>query len=384
MPQFDEIADKARQFNLGNPTRDTPEPRQTPPPRDQGWYQHFERGSVYWSPATGAHMIIGTIRDTWSRLRWEQGVLGFPVTDELPVPAPYAQHRYQLFEGGGLYWHANTNTAVLLERKTERRSARYRVTINGFTVNQQTSDHILEVDGKGDEIYIAYETRMVNMDGSLISPPYSDRTKVLGDTNNQPNRVQAGSLSNKGGIRTGDNVPTNTPWAHTTGIYADRLPLAAWEGVLVQGRNAVAITPSIWEYDGGEDLLTTWSRALAENGAAIGGAIAGIATGMQPDNYIRNGLELGLPALRKLISSVIGTAGDRPIGMVREGDTDNYVFHPQVLLLTYEACEQIVQTVTPRGRGIISLNYKDDNRLGAGNYTLFVQVDRITDIPTPG
>ena len=114
-----EIATKARNANIGAPAADTPTPIPTPVPpvvnrfRPQGWFQHFEGGWVYWSPSFGAQVVKGTIFGKWGETGWEQGALGFPVTDELPVPAPYEQDRYSIFEGGAIYWHAPTNTAVV-------------------------------------------------------------------------------------------------------------------------------------------------------------------------------------------------------------------------------------------------------------------------------
>ncbi len=49
--------------------------------RDRGCYQLFQRGSVYWSPATGARMLSGAINARWAALGWERGALGYPVTD---------------------------------------------------------------------------------------------------------------------------------------------------------------------------------------------------------------------------------------------------------------------------------------------------------------
>ncbi|TWB93607.1 LGFP repeat-containing protein [Bradyrhizobium macuxiense] len=43
-------------------------------------YTHFERGSIFSSPRTGAHEIHGPIRDKWAALGWDRG-LGFPKTD---------------------------------------------------------------------------------------------------------------------------------------------------------------------------------------------------------------------------------------------------------------------------------------------------------------
>ncbi|GAB3358600.1 hypothetical protein [Modestobacter lapidis] len=45
--------------------------------RDGGCGQHFQYGSVYWSPATGAHAVSGALRDQWAARGWEWG-LGYP------------------------------------------------------------------------------------------------------------------------------------------------------------------------------------------------------------------------------------------------------------------------------------------------------------------
>jgi uncharacterized protein with LGFP repeats len=73
------------------------------PGRDgQGRYNHFEGGSVYWSPATGGHEVHGEIRNAWARLGWELSFLGYPVTDELPTPD--GRGRFNHFQGGSIYW----------------------------------------------------------------------------------------------------------------------------------------------------------------------------------------------------------------------------------------------------------------------------------------
>ncbi len=75
-------------------------------PSRAGRYNHFQGGSIYWSPGTGAHAVRGAIRETWGRLRWEGGVLGFPVSGELSTPARTG--RYSVFEGGTVYWTPST------------------------------------------------------------------------------------------------------------------------------------------------------------------------------------------------------------------------------------------------------------------------------------
>lgn len=71
-----------------------------------GRYNHFERGSIYWSPNTGAHEIHGYIREKWARLGWEKSSLGYPLTDETTTPDMIG--RYNHFERGSIYWTPET------------------------------------------------------------------------------------------------------------------------------------------------------------------------------------------------------------------------------------------------------------------------------------
>ncbi|GAB2622627.1 hypothetical protein Aab01nite_26600 [Paractinoplanes abujensis] len=48
----------------------------------RGRGMHFQHGSVYYSPATGAHSVRGWIRSRWAMRDWENGPVGFPTSDE--------------------------------------------------------------------------------------------------------------------------------------------------------------------------------------------------------------------------------------------------------------------------------------------------------------
>ncbi len=85
---------------LGYPTTD-----ESPTGNRQGRYNHFRRGSVFWSRSTGAHEVHGRIRATWASMGAEAGPLGFPTSDEYS----YANGRRSDFQHGHLYWHADTN-----------------------------------------------------------------------------------------------------------------------------------------------------------------------------------------------------------------------------------------------------------------------------------
>jgi uncharacterized protein with LGFP repeats len=86
---------------LGFPiTDETPVP--PPPASARGQANRFEGGIVAWTPATGAHEVHGAIRARWSVLGEEGGSLGFPTTDELITPD--GRGRYNHFERGSIYW----------------------------------------------------------------------------------------------------------------------------------------------------------------------------------------------------------------------------------------------------------------------------------------
>ncbi|GAA4979848.1 hypothetical protein [Kineococcus glutinatus] len=65
-----------------------------------GAFERFQGGSVYWSPATGAQAVRGLIRDKWGTVGWEAGFLGYPTTTEAVLPGGAFNH----FQGGSVYW----------------------------------------------------------------------------------------------------------------------------------------------------------------------------------------------------------------------------------------------------------------------------------------
>ncbi|WP_432493120.1 excalibur calcium-binding domain-containing protein [Kineococcus gypseus] len=92
---------------LGSPTTD-----ETRTPDGRGAYNVFQGGSIYWSPATAAHDVRGAIRDAWARAGWEGGVLGFPLTGETRTPDGHGA--YNVFQGGSVYWSPVTGAHVVL------------------------------------------------------------------------------------------------------------------------------------------------------------------------------------------------------------------------------------------------------------------------------
>jgi len=73
-------------------------------PDGVGRFNHFAGGaSIYWTPATGAQLVLGQIRNLWQSTGWETGPLGYPTSGELSAAGGA---RYQTFQKGTVYWTA--------------------------------------------------------------------------------------------------------------------------------------------------------------------------------------------------------------------------------------------------------------------------------------
>lgn len=81
-----------------------------------GRFAALERGSVYWSAATGARVVKGAIRDRWGQEGWEHGYLGYPTTDETCVTGGCSVR----FQGGSISWSPAGGTHVVKGAILER------------------------------------------------------------------------------------------------------------------------------------------------------------------------------------------------------------------------------------------------------------------------
>ena len=77
------------------------------PLKDLGRYSRFEGGNIYWSPLSGAWSVRnGALADTWGAQGFENGRLGYPVSDEFAVP-------------GGIQQNFQTGFIVVRDGKSE-------------------------------------------------------------------------------------------------------------------------------------------------------------------------------------------------------------------------------------------------------------------------
>jgi len=89
-----------------------------------GRYQHFDNGSIHWHPSTGAYETHGAIGKAWAEHSWENGRLGYPISDERVISdselrelvregdvgeASKSYNRGSEFQGGRVYFWSPDN-----------------------------------------------------------------------------------------------------------------------------------------------------------------------------------------------------------------------------------------------------------------------------------
>jgi hypothetical protein len=67
-----------------------------------GRYNHFQNGSIFLSPNTGAHEVHGMIGAHWASMGYERSRYGYPIQDETNAEIP--GDRMQLFQNGEIHW----------------------------------------------------------------------------------------------------------------------------------------------------------------------------------------------------------------------------------------------------------------------------------------
>lgn len=80
--------------------------------KNDGCFRDFTNGKIHWSPATGAHATRGGIQGVWAQTGWENGPSGYPVGEE--TCGLVSGGCYQDFQNGKIYWSPGTGAQVVL------------------------------------------------------------------------------------------------------------------------------------------------------------------------------------------------------------------------------------------------------------------------------
>ncbi|AWB82782.1 hypothetical protein C3B44_10935 [Corynebacterium yudongzhengii] len=77
----------------------------------EGRAQDFRSGTAYWSPQTDVHALFGAINARYAEFGGPNGWLGFPKTGERSTPD--GRGRYVHFENGSIYWTPQTGAYAI-------------------------------------------------------------------------------------------------------------------------------------------------------------------------------------------------------------------------------------------------------------------------------
>ncbi|SDL15414.1 LGFP repeat-containing protein, partial [Arthrobacter sp. ok362] len=77
--------------------------------RNGGCYQRFQGGTIHYAPGVGAFPTWGGIRAAWAAQGYENGRLGYPTTNEIPIGGGSVAQNYQ---GGRISWSPVTGTKI--------------------------------------------------------------------------------------------------------------------------------------------------------------------------------------------------------------------------------------------------------------------------------
>ena len=152
-------------------------------------------------------------------------------------------------------------------------SGRYRVVANGFSVIHESYDDMLSRDGKYDEVYGGFTMLHYDRKTGDVLDRDLRRTKVLGDINNFPDRLRAGSASGSGGLRAGDSYPDagHARYRGQNGAEpnSQTFPFKVWEGTLTDGADAAVILPTMWEQDNDGSTYDAWHQSEVSSASQI-------------------------------------------------------------------------------------------------------------------
>jgi len=275
---------------------------------------------------------------------------------------------------------------------------RFRVTINGFTVDRQTNEQenerrlgqvgqfLRRTDGAGDEVFIRADVFVLEgrpNGGFEIVSTRSVTSRVMGDTSGFAKREQAGTASRAGGLRSGDNYPTNTPWLRNGKPRPDELPMIVWEGEFRDSAPpmSVIIIPTIWEWDepGAGEFAQAWDQRLYPSmldiftryGARFDARDIGPEYRAFDLNRWFNDLPVANVPIGRMLKQVVNG---------RLLDRFEFSFNTAALDLTSRTAPAAARKSFRGAAGVIEIPYIEYSEMSSeelAHYTLYAQIERV-------
>jgi hypothetical protein len=213
------------------------------------------------------------------------------------------------------------------------------------------------------------------------------KTREYGDVGTAglfPTRIQAGTMTNEGGIWTGngpEQVPThyNPNGSAIPAPTTDQFPLLVWEGTLTDGNDALLVVPTLWDRDIDPFFYGSWSQywrtaplASLFSNATVSQAINDPALG-QILNPLRPalGTPIDIP-----LPDLVGSVRDHPIG------TEPF---PAIAPLAGRYDDRFIILTRQKLAGLnvgaattLPIQYVEPQTIfSKGHYTLYLRIERL-------
>lgn len=158
-----------------------------------GKAQDFRAGRAYWSPETGAHILIGRIGARYTEMGATDSWIGYPVTNEMKTPDGVG--RFVHFQGGSIYWTPETNAFEVATDMVEAWGRQgYEIGVLGYPVDvakrvsgnmvQQFQGGYVVRNSKNESFYVRGEIAKrygeMKMASSKLGAPISDEILIPG------------------------------------------------------------------------------------------------------------------------------------------------------------------------------------------------------------
>lgn len=158
-----------------------------------GSYQPFQKGSIYWSAATGTHQIYGAINSRYQALGGASGNLGFPTSAETGG----ANSSYQSFENGAIYWSPKTGAWPISNSMQSHYSA--------FGGNSGQLGHPIGSEKEtSDGLYQSFENGAIYIktgeDAQIVRGAIKSRYLKLGGSSSTLGYPTSGEIAVPGGV----------------------------------------------------------------------------------------------------------------------------------------------------------------------------------------
>jgi len=146
---------------LGGPSSVLGYPRthETSTPDGRGRFNHFEHGSIYWTPATGTHEVSGPIRSRWAELGWERSFVGYPTMPPVTETRNRESFLVAHFEAGRIELNQTTQRVIAWKSPSDA-APNYRVPLVAYRVSDDDGSRPCAITVDGVQQWVAEANRV--------------------------------------------------------------------------------------------------------------------------------------------------------------------------------------------------------------------------------